>query len=337
MPKKFFYSFPRGLLPAFVLTFATAALILWMKRYPVWPDYTQAYTFKIIGPVPVVSHGGAEQFWSLVRSEIISIIVALASDLIFFLLNKRIFNIAGSMAAFACGTLFSLLALTAIGGPDAPEHLNTFLPGTPSPWIIWGSIGFGLMMAVLAYRIEQHRPYPDLVPTPRTVILPDLSRRQWVYWEKVGLGWLNYTLFLFMIQTSTVLNIIKASSRFSTLGLCALIFLPISAFLGGFSLSITPKRLMLHLGWLRIPFLILPIGRITQVEALDFKLTTEFGGWGIRHASKLGWGFIWGEKGIRVETTSGRIVTISSQHPEELAGLLNRLIICNNEKVPRHA
>lgn len=328
MPKKFFYSFPRGLLPALMLLLATTALVVWMKRYSVWPDYTHTYTFKIkeLFMGPVILHGGAGLFWSLVRAQMACIAVALGCDLMFLLLNKRIFNISGSMAAFSCGALFFLLALIAAGGPAPIEHLNTLLPGTPSPWITWGSLGFGLVMAALAYRLEQQRPYPEFIPKPRAFHLPDLTRRQWVYWEKVNLGWLNYTLLLFMFETATVLNFTPFFRVSPSLGLCALVFLPISAFLGGFSLSLTPKRLMLHLGWLRVPVLILPIEQIVNADALGCKLTTEFGGWGIRHSRKLGWGFIWNDKGIQIRTATGRRITISSEHPEALATLLKRLV-----------
>ncbi len=305
-----------GLLPAIFLTLASGALLAWMSRHPLWPlHFNGAGNPDRFGSIRELAPLASIQIW----------IVALCAGLDegFVRSGKRLFNIAGALAAFVCGEFFFVLAATAAVGqmerPRLPFHF------------FWLGLGFGLLTGALAYAMERFRHYPDRKETTRKPALPDVGQRQWVYWEKVDLGWMNYVLLMGLAPLAVSLRMTPVS-LFAIIGILLIVL-----FLGGFSLSLTPKRLVLHLGLLRIPVLRMPIEKITAVEAIHFDPMKNFGGWGFKYSRTYGWGFIWKDRGVRIHTTRGRRITVSSEHPEELAGLLNRLIVSEKEKVLCHA
>lgn len=298
-----------GLLPAILLTLATGALLVWMSRYPTWPVH-----FNAAGNP--TRFGSIRELAPLVMIEVWIIALCAGLDEGFVRSSKRLFNIAGALAAFTCGEFLFVLATTAAVGqtenPRLPFHF------------FWLSIGFGLLAGVVAYGMEWFRKYPEQKEATRKPVLPNVNQRQWVYWEKVNVGWLNYTLLMGLMPLAVSLFLVPVSTITT---LCCIVgILLIVLCLGGFSLSLTPKRLVLHLGFLRIPVLRMPVEKMASVEAIYFDPMKNFGGWGLRHSRKYGWGFIWNDKGIQIHTKRNRRITISSEHPEELASLLNRLL-----------
>ena len=73
------------------------------------------------------------------------------------------------------------------------------------------------------------------------------------------------------------------------------------------------KMWPLHRSVRRIPW-----SEIERYESTQYSPLQEFGGWGIRWTpGKLAYN-VSGDRGIRIERTTGRVVLVGSQRPEEL-------------------
>ena len=73
------------------------------------------------------------------------------------------------------------------------------------------------------------------------------------------------------------------------------------------------KMWPLHRSARRIPW-----SEIERYESTQYRPLQEFGGWGIRWTpGKLAYN-VSGDRGIRIERTTGRVVLVGSQCPEEL-------------------
>ncbi len=295
-----------GLLPATLLTLATNGVLFWMSGYPSWP-----IRFALNGH-PLFP-GNASDFYPLVIIQIIILGFCARFNKRLEREGNRRANIAGALAAFACGDFFFVLMALVLTRKTETSHLPFYF--------FWLGLGFGLLMAALAYGLEQLRRYPPKKEMSIETITDEVIQRHRAYSERVTIEWLNYTLLVGSMPLMLCLWQIPEPIIKSIGGVLFLVL-----FIGEFGLSLTSKRLMLHLGFLHIPILRIPIGKIVRVDVLNSGQMQDFGCWGLRYSPKYGWGFIWSDKGIQIHTTRGRRITVSSVHSEELATLLKRLI-----------
>ena len=80
------------------------------------------------------------------------------------------------------------------------------------------------------------------------------------------------------------------------------------------------KMWPLHRSVRRIPW-----SEIERYESTQYSPLQEFGGWGIRWTpGKLAYN-VSGDRGIRIERTTGRVVLVGSQRPEELVRAIDEV------------
>jgi len=61
---------------------------------------------------------------------------------------------------------------------------------------------------------------------------------------------------------------------------------------------------------------------LAEYEVRTYKPLREYGGWGIRYGAKGKAYNVRGNRGVQLKRTSGELILIGSQRPEELAGAL---------------
>lgn len=70
----------------------------------------------------------------------------------------------------------------------------------------------------------------------------------------------------------------------------------------------------------------IPLEDLKAYEAITYRPLKEYGGWGIRYGAKGKAYNISGNRGVRLELSSGRRILIGSQRPEELAGAIGSAV-----------
>jgi hypothetical protein len=68
------------------------------------------------------------------------------------------------------------------------------------------------------------------------------------------------------------------------------------------------------------------LSKVARWQVRNYRPILEYGGWGIRYSlTGSGWAYnVSGNRGVQLEFTDGNRLLIGSQHPEELAGALER-------------
>lgn len=81
------------------------------------------------------------------------------------------------------------------------------------------------------------------------------------------------------------------------------------------------KMWPLHRSVRRVPW-----SEIERYEPTQYSPLQEFGGWGIRWTpGKLAYN-VSGDRGVRIERTTGRVVLVGSQRPEELVRAIDEAV-----------
>jgi len=237
-------------------------------------------------------------FLPLIALQILFFVMMIAMDGGLRQLRARKYQIAGAMAAYNNALIFCTLKQQY--GPPPTGGISLF-------W--WGMI-FALIMAAIAYALEWLRQ--PLPPEPEAATaLPDLSNRIFCYYEHCNPLWIN---ILLLLPAGAMLLLPSGSGRFPVMPL--VIALVLMLFVGGFHVAVSRERFTVYFGLLKIKVLNLKLAEIKTAEVADYNLGREFGGWGIRYGSKCGWGFILGNRGIKLVTASGRRITVSMRQPE---------------------
>jgi len=295
-----------GFIPSLLLLTASIAILLLMADSPRWP-----YLFSCSGTPG--RYGNNMELWNLVIFPCFFILGLAYLDEGLLLARKWQYNIAGATAAFQTGTNFAALLLI--------HYIETNSPLTPYI-IMTGPLIFGLFCAICAWLLESLRRYPQEIPPPVKISqLPDLTSKNWFYWEHCNPEWLNGML-IFMSLGVLAIGLTKPLLIIFNLLLVSIILLP---FIGGFYFTLTPQQLSIKFGWLKIPVLKLHTANIKTVEAIEINPLRDFGGWGIRYSLGTGWGFILGSSCVRVAMLSGRKITISLSNPALVVDLFNRI------------
>ena len=92
---------------------------------------------------------------------------------------------------------------------------------------------------------------------------------------------------------------------------------------GGFRISVTSDTVRLKMGILGINLLQLKTAEITAVELHSFSPLHDFGGYGIRFNGEMQAYFLKGDRGVLLSTASGKKYLLGSDHPEQLAAVIN--------------
>jgi len=293
-----------GFIPSLLLLAASIVILLLMADAPRWPLH-----FTADGTPN--RYGSSRELWSLVTLQIFLILAMACLDEGMTMLRKWQFHIAGAIAGFLSGVFGAAIFYSYHVG-----HTNH-----KEPYILFGVLGFGVLAALCSWLLESIRRYPqETHPSVRVSSLPDLTSKNWFYWEHVNPAWLNWMLLFVLIG---IASISLTTPNFSILPIILIgaVTIPL---IGGIYFTLTPQQLNIRFGWLKIPVLKLKTANIKTVETLEINPLRDFGGWGIRYGIKTGWGFILGSSCVRLETLSGRKITISLTNPDQVVRIIRQ-------------
>lgn len=279
-------------IPALLLIAGTAVILSSMDPAQNWPTH-----YNFAGKAD--AFGKVKRLWPLLGVEIFLAAMMIALDEGLRQLRSPKWQFAGALAAFINSWLFYPLWRQYQAGPSGEVD-----------YFFTGALLFAVTMAAVAYALEwlrQPLPPPEPEATPE---LPDLTDRNFCYYEHCNPLWINILLIL----PAGVLLIPGSAGEFPVIP--AIIGVVLVLFVGGFHVAISRERFTLYFGLLKIKLLNLKLADIKIAQVTDFNPVRDFGGWGIRYGSKCGWGFILGSRGIKLVTARGRRITVSMRHPE---------------------
>lgn len=304
-----------GFIPAVVLTIASALLLQIMAKTPRWPLH-----FGLDG-IPN-RFGSSNELWILVFFQVIFIAAMACLDEGMLRLRTRKFNIAGIIVSGFGGIMFNVLLQTFYAGQQSAPRL--------SPHFHAWMIASFLLPGLASYILERFRKYPENESIPsHPFTMPDLTQRNWIYWENYNPWWINALLTGVLVMVAAPrLMILHSNFQFDMILLSA--FILISIFIGGFQLIINSQQFSVTFGWLKIPCLKIKMTNIATVEAVEFNALTRFGGWGFKYTPWGGWGFILGNNGVMLRTKKDRRFTISTKKPEIVAEIIKKVIAGQN-------
>ena len=96
--------------------------------------------------------------------------------------------------------------------------------------------------------------------------------------------------------------------------------------LGGQRIIVTRQNVMIRWGIIGLKVLNLEIPEITGVKLLDFSPLKDFGGYGIRQNREMKAYYLSGSRAVKLETTGRKKYLVGSDHPENLAMVINTII-----------
>jgi hypothetical protein len=96
--------------------------------------------------------------------------------------------------------------------------------------------------------------------------------------------------------------------------------------LGGQRIIVTKQNVMIRWGIIGLKVLNLEIPEITSAELHEFSPLKDFGGYGIRQNRKMRAYYLSGSRAMKLETTGGKKYLVGSDHPENLAMVINTII-----------
>lgn len=96
--------------------------------------------------------------------------------------------------------------------------------------------------------------------------------------------------------------------------------------LSGQRIIITGKNITIKWGIIGLKVLNLEIPSITSVELREFSPLKDFGGYGIRRNREMKAFYLSGSRAVKLETADGKKYLIGSDHPENLATIINTII-----------
>ncbi len=139
----------------------------------------------------------------------------------------------------------------------------------------------------------------------------------WVYWERTNpMGF----KILIAIIVAVVLGV-SFSIEVWFLPFTLLVLVPC---IGGFELFITPKRLAVRLGYLRIPMFTIPVKEIATVDILEFAQPQIGIGYSKYHSMwGSGWRFVVGRRVLELKADRNQRILISSVNCEEVKKLID--------------
>ncbi len=103
----------------------------------------------------------------------------------------------------------------------------------------------------------------------------------------------------------------------------ALIALAMISTYGGFRTHVTRDEVTLRLGLLGIKILQIKMADITGVELHSFSPLQDFGGYGIRFNREMQAYYLQGDRGVKITTRDGKKYLIGSDHPQNLAAVID--------------
>jgi hypothetical protein len=96
--------------------------------------------------------------------------------------------------------------------------------------------------------------------------------------------------------------------------------------LGGQRIIVTRQNVTIKWGIIALKVLNLEIPAIASAELHDFSPLKDFGGYGIRQNREMKAYYLSGSRAVKLETTGGKKYLIGSDHPENLATVINTII-----------
>ncbi len=306
MPEKIHWN-KWGFVPSLACLSAAVILLAVMSQTPRWPLH--------FGGNGIPNRfGDSRELWGMVVFQVFLMVAMAFLDEGMLSVRKWYFNIAGAIAAFVSGIFLMAITLSFYSGAEGRQVVH----------MTWWILGAGTLPAGLAYGLEALRHYPETPPEViKTAPIPAIPGGNWCYWEHFNPWWFNGLLGMvgLGIPFTGIMNATHFKPWWAVLVqllVVALVIIP----MGGIYLSLNREKLSIQFGWLKIPCLALKVADIRSVELVEINPLKQFGGWGIRYGLGCGWGFILGNRGIKLVTARGRRITISMKNPEAVASLL---------------
>jgi len=96
--------------------------------------------------------------------------------------------------------------------------------------------------------------------------------------------------------------------------------------LGGQRITVTRNNLTIRWGIVGLKVLNLKIPSIVSAKAEKFSPLKDFGGYGIRQNREMKAYYLSGSRAVKLETVNGKKYLVGSDHPENLATVINTII-----------
>lgn len=302
-----------GFLPPLLLLIGSVLLLLNMGGGGDWPLH-----FDLAGRPN--RYGSSAELWGMITCQFFLILAMACLDEGTITLRNWKYNIGSACAAFISGSFFGALLMIYRSGRYQREQ-----PGMIA-WIL----ALSLLAPLVSWLLESRRTFPEGAneqpqPESAAAVAAASTATPVHFHEHLNPWWMNGMLFFTMLGIVSVALFLPPAAP--VLWLLILPTAIMAPFLGGFHLSLDEQRLAVHIGWLRIRCLRVPVTTMRAVSVLAINPIREYGGWGIRYSLKRGWGFILGNRGVCITKARGRAIVISSERPEELAACCRRLLL----------
>lgn len=96
--------------------------------------------------------------------------------------------------------------------------------------------------------------------------------------------------------------------------------------MGGQRIIVTRDNITIRWGIIGLKVLNLEISAITSAESYEFSPLKDFGGYGIRQNREMKAYYLSGSRAVKLETANGKKYLVGSNHPENLATVINTII-----------
>ncbi len=299
-----------GLIPAALLIAGMVAILLRMDPTAAW-----AVHFNWDGTPNRFANVGELFYLAVIAFVVFFAMAAMDEGLVQLGIGK--WNVAGAIGTFSSAILFGAIFMIFRAGPEPGSHL----PGGHAFLLL----GFALFCGGLALALDMLRRYPEPEIESPPFTLPDLTRKNWAYWERFRLPWVDVLLATTFLPIAAGVWLFSPSKPLVFQWMTtAFLVLPL-LFLGGMTLVVNRERLVVRFGLFRIPLFRVRLARIHAVREERINPIRDFGGLGIRYSFWRGWGVIFGRDCVAFTSSSGRKITVSSRRPALLAALLDRL------------
>jgi hypothetical protein len=231
-------------------------------------------------------------------------------------------------------TLFDDISVGALAGIEI-GYLNFLHSGDTLYLFPWERVaiicGGAVLLSVILEYFRPFRPFTDVVTVGEDSDFKEqISRhlgdnRVFVYWDYQNPLYMN----IMSIALPIVFVVAGCLTLFSLPWLSVLLFvigLPSVVFYGGQRTVITRDNLTVRWGMLGLKVLRLKMDDISEDVLHKFAPLRDFGGYGIRFNRDMKAYYLRGDQGVKITMKNGKKYLVGSDHPHQLAGVIETLI-----------
>jgi len=236
--------------------------------------------------------------------------------------KKKTFNWMSLFDEFAIGSMCGV-QIAYVNMLASPQQIFPF------PWIeMITACSLGTVLAVVLEFLRPYRPYEKkLAVDDAGQVAEEITRiiqagQPLSYWESQNPPYAG--VLAVIVPLILIITAVFSWAALPWLSvIMALIALGMIGTYGGFRTQVTRDTVSVRIGFLGIKLLKLKTTDIAGVEVHSFSPLQDFGGYGIRFNREMQAYYLQGDRGVKITTREGKKYLIGSDHPGNLAAVID--------------